>query len=229
STAAAKARMSRSRRLDGAEQLLELVGGVPDSMGGLVNDVEGALVLADLQELVDEILAGLQLAQEVGKFLARPLELADRAFGGALELAPALDQELPVLGLVARLRLERLELLLGAGQRLGAEAPDHAIVGDRTEQLADLGAQLLDLLARVLGAVEAVDVLGAVVEFLREIGERLLELVELAGELVVGGGGVGRGALRRSAPLGLGEHRARWRRDQQQKQRREHRQRSRGR
>src|SRR5258708_3674809 len=97
---------SRSRGLDGAEQLLELVRGVADAVGELVNDVERALVLADLQQLVDEILAGLQLAQEIGEFLARPLELADRAFSGALELAPALDQELPVLGLVARLRLE---------------------------------------------------------------------------------------------------------------------------
>ncbi len=104
-----------------------------------------------------------------------------------LQLAPALDQEAPVLGPVAGLVLERLELVLGAGERLGAQAPDGAIVGDGAEQPADMGAQLLDLLAGVLGAVEAIDALRAVLELLAELGEGLLELLELARELVIGG------------------------------------------
>src|SRR3977135_3620390 len=107
-------------RLDRAEELLQLVGGIANAVGELVDDLERALLLADLQELVDEILAGLQPAQELREVLARALELLDRAFGRGPELAPALDEELLVLGLVARLLLERLELLLGAGQRLGA-------------------------------------------------------------------------------------------------------------
>src|SRR3981189_2038172 len=84
---------SGSRRLDGAEELLELVGGVADAVGELVDDVERTLVLADLQQFVDEILAGLQLAQELGEVLARALELADRAFSRGLGLAPAVDRE----------------------------------------------------------------------------------------------------------------------------------------
>jgi len=59
--------------LDGAKELLQLVGGVADAVGELVDDVERALVLADLQELVDEVLAGLQLAQEIGEVAARRL------------------------------------------------------------------------------------------------------------------------------------------------------------
>src|SRR5258708_34457159 len=118
------AAQSRPGRLDGAEQLLQLVRGVADAVGELVDDVERALVLPDLQQLIDEILAGLQLAQELGEVLARTLELLDRAFGRGLQLAPAFDQELLVLGLIAHLLLERLELLLGAGQRLDAEARD---------------------------------------------------------------------------------------------------------
>src|SRR5262249_49768824 len=86
--AAASRRTSRSRRLERAEQLLELVGCVADAVGELVDDVERTLVLADLQQLVDEVLAGLQLAQQVGEILARALELADRALGRAFELTP---------------------------------------------------------------------------------------------------------------------------------------------
>src|SRR5215467_6918069 len=68
--------------------------------------------------------------------------------------------------------------LLSSRERLEAEAGDRAVVGDRAQKLADRIAQLLDLLARVLGAVEAIDALGAVLELLREVGEGLLELVE---------------------------------------------------
>src|SRR5207249_2751499 len=117
----------------------------------------------------------LQLAQELGEFLARALELPDRTVGRGLELAPALDQELFVLGFVAGLLLERFELRFGAGERLGAEAPDRAVVGERAEQLADVVPELLDLLARRVRAVEAIDALGAVFEFLGEVGEGLLE------------------------------------------------------
>ena len=70
------ASISGSRRLERAEQLLELVGGVANAVGELVDDLERPRVLADLQQLVDEILAGLQLAQQLGKVLARAFELA---------------------------------------------------------------------------------------------------------------------------------------------------------
>ena len=79
-----------------------------------MDHLERTLVLANLQELVDEILARLQLAQEFGEILARALELPDRALGRALELSPSLDQELLVFRLVAGLLLERLELVLCA-------------------------------------------------------------------------------------------------------------------
>src|SRR5207302_2879554 len=101
-------------------------------------------------------------------------------------LAPAVDQELPVLRLVARLGIERLELVLGALERPAAQFPDRAIVGDRTQQRRDMAAQLFDLLAGGLRVAQAVDRLGALVDLLAEVGEGLLELVELLGELVVG-------------------------------------------
>ncbi len=78
------------------------------------------LVLAHLQQFVDEILVGLQRAQQFGEVLARALELADRAFRRGLELAPALDQELPVFRLVARLRSSALSL---SSARLSALSP----------------------------------------------------------------------------------------------------------
>src|SRR5262245_35234981 len=115
---------SGPRSLDRAEQLLQLVGGVPNPVGELVDHVERALVLANLQELVDEVLAGLQAAQKLGEIPARAVELADRTFGRRLQLAPALDQELLVFRLVARLLIERLELRLRAAERLLAEARD---------------------------------------------------------------------------------------------------------
>ena len=120
------------------QELLELVGGVANAVGQPVDDLERLLVLAHLQQLVDEILVGLQRAQQLGEVLARLLELADRALGCDLQLAPALDQELLLLRLVARLLLERLELVLGALKRLGAEIPDGAVVRDRAEQRADM-------------------------------------------------------------------------------------------
>src|SRR5262249_13782342 len=148
------------------------------------------------------------------KILARALELPDRAFGGVLELAPTVDQELPVLRTVARLPLERFELVLGAGERPGAEGEHRAVVGDPAEELADGLPELLDLLAGGVGGVELVDRAGAVVEFLAEVREAALELGELAGEFIV------RGARRR-AWLGLGTSGLRGSRDNEQQHRSE--------
>ena len=50
-----------------------------------------------LHEFVDEILARLQRAQELGELLARVVEIVGGSLGLDDELAPQIDQELPLL------------------------------------------------------------------------------------------------------------------------------------
>src|SRR5262249_33451198 len=98
---APRAALSRSRRLDRSQELFELLRGVADAVSKRVNDIERALVLADLQQFVDEIFVGLQLAQQLREFPARSLKFPDRRFGCGPKLAPAVDQELAVFRLEA--------------------------------------------------------------------------------------------------------------------------------
>ncbi len=62
-----------------------------------------------------------------------------------------------------------------------------------------MGAQVFDLLARRLGVVEASHGLGAVVDLLAQLGERLLQLAELVAEFFVRSLWLGRAAIGGSA------------------------------
>src|SRR3954464_9491270 len=88
---------SDARRLDRAEQLLELYRRVTNAIAELMNDLQGLLVLADLHQLADVVLAGLKRAQQLRKVLARTVEFPDRRLRGGPQLAPAIDQILLLL------------------------------------------------------------------------------------------------------------------------------------
>ncbi len=74
--------MSRARRLDPADQTLELIVGFADVLGQALDHFERLLRLPDLDQLVDEILVRLQRPQQLGEFLARRRQL----LGGPLGL-----------------------------------------------------------------------------------------------------------------------------------------------
>src|SRR6266571_4763298 len=87
--------------LDRAEQLLELDRRVANAVAELMDDLQGLLVLADLHQFADIVLAGLKRAQEFGKVLARAVELFDRRLRGGSQFAPAIDEVLLLLRLEA--------------------------------------------------------------------------------------------------------------------------------
>src|SRR5262249_32137955 len=82
----------------------------------------------------------------------------------------------------ARVLFERAQLAAGVVQRLGPERRHRTVVRHRTERGADDRAQFLDLLARLVDVGPAVDRSGAVLDLLVELGNRLLERVELLGQ-----------------------------------------------
>src|SRR5208282_2781195 len=143
-----RASISRPRRLDPADQALQLVGGAADIAGQLVNDIDDLLRLADLHQFFDEILVGLQRAQQLREAGAGAAELLGGALGVVAQPAPLLDEEAPLLRLEAGVLLELPELVAGPRQRLVAEHGEAAIVGDRVEQSAHRAAEILDLLSR---------------------------------------------------------------------------------
>src|SRR5438093_7299148 len=61
----------RPRRLDSADELLQLVRGVADVLREAADHFERLLRLPDLHQFVDEILVRLQRAQELGEFPPR--------------------------------------------------------------------------------------------------------------------------------------------------------------
>src|SRR3954463_5913383 len=91
--------ISHSRRLDGADQSFELIRRAADVAGELADHLDRPLRLADLDELVDEVLVGLQGAQQAGELAPCRAELAAGALGFFLDLAPLLDQESTLLRL----------------------------------------------------------------------------------------------------------------------------------
>src|SRR6516225_8879968 len=112
---------SRARRLDPADELLELVGGVTDVLGETADDFERLLRLADLDQLVDEILVRLQGPQEFHEFSARGGEFVIGALGLFLEPSPLVEQKLLLLRLEAVLLFERAQLVARVIERAGAE------------------------------------------------------------------------------------------------------------
>src|SRR5579872_1657546 len=101
---------SGSRRLDAPDQLVELGRGVANIVRELANDFQRLLGLPDFQQFADEILVVLQRMQERCELRARVLELLGRTLGLALELAPLVDQVLPLLGLEAVVLRQRFQL-----------------------------------------------------------------------------------------------------------------------
>src|SRR5271155_503839 len=110
------ASISRPRRLDPADQALQLVGGAADVARELVDDVDHLLRLAYLHELFDEVLVGLQRAQQFRKAGAGAAELLIGTLGIVAQLAPLLDEKVPFLRLEAGVLLKLLELVARAGQ-----------------------------------------------------------------------------------------------------------------
>src|SRR5262249_28176436 len=140
--------------------------------------------LPDLHQLVDETLVRLQCAQELSELPTSAAELVGGALGLFLEPAPLVDQELLLLRLEAGVGLERAQLVAGMGERLVAELRNGAVVRHRTERRADDRSQVLDLAARFLDIGPAVDLSGAVFDLLIELGDSLLEGVELLREFL---------------------------------------------
>src|SRR5215207_9080930 len=68
-----------SRRLDPADECLQLLRRVTQLAGELANDLDRFSRPLDLQQLVDEILARLQRSHELGKFHAGLVEIIGRA------------------------------------------------------------------------------------------------------------------------------------------------------
>src|SRR3954468_4689567 len=124
---------SDARRLDRAQKLLEPHRGVADALAELMDDLQGLLVFADLHQLADVVFAGLKRAQQLGKILARAVEILDRGLGRGAQLAPAIDEILLLFRLEACLSVERFELLVGKAESLGTKPGNLAIVRNRIE------------------------------------------------------------------------------------------------
>src|SRR5262249_55209763 len=100
--------------------------------------------------------------------------------GLADQLFPLVDEKLPLLGLEAGVRFERLKLVAGVVERLGAELRELAIVRHAAEQVSDDAAQLLELVARLRGICQGIDRLRALLDLLLQVGRVLGELLDLA-------------------------------------------------
>src|SRR6185437_12713757 len=179
----ARARL-RSRRLDAADQLVELIRGVADVMRQAADHLERALGLADFQKLADEILVLLQRLQKPGELRTGIVKFLGSGFGLALQLLPLPDQILPLLRLEAGVLLQLFELVVDVAERLDAELRYRPVIGDGAEQRRHLFAQLIDLGARLGDVAGAIDARGAVLDALVQIRNAFLEILELLGELV---------------------------------------------
>src|SRR5262249_38247227 len=162
--ARASDRILHSRRLDRPDEVLERVGRRSDIVCKLPDDPDRFGRAPDLHQLIDEILAGLEDAQEPDELTPRHAQIARCAFGLLDELAPFANQILLLLSGEACLLLEALELVARVTQRLGAELGHGTVVRDRAEQFADDSPQALDFLARLLDVGHAVDRFGAVLD-----------------------------------------------------------------
>ena len=129
--------LSRSGRLDAADQLVELIGSIADVAREAADHFQRLLRLPDLDELADEILVLLQSLQQPGELRAGVVELLGSALGLVLEPAPLIDEELPLLLLEARFLRERLELVVDVIERLRPELRDRTVVGHGAEQRRD--------------------------------------------------------------------------------------------
>ena len=97
-------------------------------------------------EFLDEVLVGLQRAQQFGKARAGAAELLIGAFGIVAQPAPLLDEEGFLLRLEAGVLLEFLELVARPRQRLVAEsggrlplsatAPSKALTASRRSSIS---------------------------------------------------------------------------------------------
>src|ERR1700735_5233745 len=112
---------SRSRRLDGADQCVELARRIANLMRELANDLQRLLGLADLDQLADEILVVLQRVQQANELRAGVIELLGRALGLHLELLPLVDEKGPFFRLEPVVLRQRLELVVDMVERLDAE------------------------------------------------------------------------------------------------------------
>ena len=74
----------RPRRLDAADQLVELGRGIADIAREAADDLERLLGLPDFEKLADKILVFLQGLQQTGELRPRVVKLLGRAFGLSL-------------------------------------------------------------------------------------------------------------------------------------------------
>src|SRR5580693_1291607 len=91
----------RSRRLDAADQLVELRRSIADVVRQVTDDFQCLLGLPDLEKLADEVLVGLQGLQQPDELRARLVEFLGGALGLLLEPAPLVDQVCPLFRLEA--------------------------------------------------------------------------------------------------------------------------------
>src|SRR5215469_5485210 len=97
----------RPRRLDTPDQLVELRRSIADIVGQPADDFERLLGLSDLQEFADEILVVLQGVQQAGELRTGIVQFLGRAFSFGLELAPLVNQVLPLFRLEAVILRQR--------------------------------------------------------------------------------------------------------------------------
>src|ERR1051325_787268 len=82
----------RLRRRNRVDEVVEHVGGFVDLLGQIAHHLERLLALADLHQLGDIVVVGLQRAQHLGEAPPRGVELAGRRFGLARDAVPLLEQ-----------------------------------------------------------------------------------------------------------------------------------------
>src|SRR5207249_1856232 len=104
---------SDSGRLDRADEGFKSVRRGTDVICELANNFKRLRSPPDLHEFVDEILAGLQHAQELHEFAARSPQIVRCSFGLINQLAPFIDEVLLFLSRESRFLLERPQFLAG--------------------------------------------------------------------------------------------------------------------